>query len=492
MTEQLPGRPVRVTSISFGIRPLEAIIDVVEAEAARGTDLIALPETWAGQQSNRPEALDGPIITAMADIARRHGTWIVCPIDRLDGNRRLNTAVLIGRDGKVAGTYDKVYPYWNEFDLAQLVDIGTETPVFETDFGKVGMAICFDANFPEVWKGLADNGAEMVVWPSAYSAATTLQAHALVHHFAIVSSTQTGDCIVYDIDGRELLYEKSDDVNVSRFTLDLDRGIYHENFNLEKRDRLLAERAEDVELERHHLREQWFILKARRPGVSARALAKEYGLEELRDYINRSRIGIDRHAGRTERGVIYCCTWPDGEAGDHQRAEDDGAVDRLDPERRHLRQRQQVLHDAEQQHAGQRAEHRALAAVERDAADHRRGEHGEDHAVALVGADRADIAGDREAADGGEHARQHVDAPGDALDADAGGARRLRVAADRVERPAEPVIAQHERRDQEGQRREPHGERQAEEGDCPSARRTRRAGRTASGRWWRRPACRAG
>jgi hypothetical protein len=301
MTEELPGRPVRVTSISFSCRPLEAIVDVVEAEAKRGTDLIALPETWTGQKLNRPETLDGPIITAMSDIAKRYGTWIVCPLDRLAGNQRVNSSVLIGRDGKVAGIYDKVYPYWNEFDLAPVVEIGSETPVFETDFGKVGMSICFDANFPEVWQGLADNGAELIVWPSAYSAATTLQAHALIHHYAIVTSTQTTDCIVYDIDGTEMLYEKGQDVNISRITLDLDRGIYHENYNMALRDKLLAEHADDVEMEKHHLREQWFILKAKRPGVSARALAKEYGLEELRDYINRSRRGIDKM--RAEQSV---------------------------------------------------------------------------------------------------------------------------------------------------------------------------------------------
>lgn len=302
MTDHAAGRPVRVTSISFGVRPLEAIVDIVEAEAARGTDLIALPETWAGQLQNRPETLDGPIITAISEIARRHNTWIVCPIDRLDGNRRVNSAVLIGRDGKVAGTYDKVYPYWSEFDLAQIVEVGSATPVFDTDFGKLGMAICFDANFPEVWKGLADNGAELVVWPSAYSAATTLQAHALVNHFAILTSTHTTDCIVYDIDGSEMLYEKSDDVNISRFTLDLDRGIYHENFNLDRLAKLLAEHPDDVEVEKHHLREQWIILKSKRPGVSARALAREYGLEELRDYINRSRRDIDKM--RAEQAMV--------------------------------------------------------------------------------------------------------------------------------------------------------------------------------------------
>lgn len=292
------GRPVRITSISFSCRPLAAIIDVVEQEAARGVDLIALPETWSDQRLNAPETLDGEIITAMSALARKHHTYIVCPLDRQDGDRRVNSAVLIDRAGNVAGVYDKVYPYWSEFDLFPRVEIGHETPVFATDFGRVGLSICFDVNFPANWQVLADDGAELVIWPSAYSAGTTLQAHALMNHFAIVTSTQTADCIVYDIDGRELLYEKSEDINVSRVTLDLDRGIYHENFNLDKRDRLLAEHADDVEMERHLPREQWFTLRAKRPGVSARGLAREYGLEELRDYVNRSRRQIDEMRAR--------------------------------------------------------------------------------------------------------------------------------------------------------------------------------------------------
>jgi predicted amidohydrolase len=294
------GRPVRITSLSFNCRPLEEIADVVDREGARGVDLIALPETWTNQSLNQPETLDGPVISAMAELARKHQTYIVCPLDRQDqeGERRVNSAVLLDRAGRVAGIYDKVYPYWSEFALLPTVQIGADAPVFETDFGRVGLAICFDVNFPEVWKELADNGAELVIWPSAYSAGTTLQAHALNHHYAIVTATQTGDCLVYDIDGQELLDEKSDDINVSRITLDLDRGIYHENFNLDKRDLLLAEHGDDVELERHLRREQWFILRAKRPGVSARSLARAYGLEELRDYIDRSRRQIDEMRAR--------------------------------------------------------------------------------------------------------------------------------------------------------------------------------------------------
>lgn len=292
------GRPVRVVSVSFANgKTLAEIAGVVDREAAQGADLVALPETWLGQSDHIPEPIDGPTITTMAALARKHRTYIVCPIDRWDGAQRVNSSVLLDRNGAVACVYDKVYPYWSEFDVKPIVQVGQEAPVYQADFGRVGMAICFDVNFPEVWKRLADQGAELVVWSSAYSAGTSLQAHALNHHFYIVTATQTKDCIVYDITGQEILSEQSDDVNISRVTLDLDRGIYHENFNIEPRDRLLAERAGDVAQEQWMRREQWFVLKAVRPGVSARALARQYGLEELRDYLDRSRREIDRMRG---------------------------------------------------------------------------------------------------------------------------------------------------------------------------------------------------
>jgi predicted amidohydrolase len=291
------GRPVRILSLSFNGESLETIRNLIDIEAAKGVDLVILPETWRGQKDDTMETLDGPTVNAMAALARKHRTYIVCPIDRKDGDRRLNSAVLIGRDGKVEFIYDKVYPYWSEFDHAKKVSVGTEAPVYQADFGRIGFAICFDVNFPEVWKSLADRKAEIVVWPSAYSAGTTLQAHALNHHYYIVTSTLTRDTIVYDITGEEILNQKSKGINIARMTLDLDRAIYHENFNIAKRDLLLKEHADEIEQERYLPREAWFVLRARRPGVNTRDLAHKYGLEELRDYIDRSRREIDAMRG---------------------------------------------------------------------------------------------------------------------------------------------------------------------------------------------------
>ena len=295
MAEEKIGRPVRVVCLSFAnSEPHEKIAALVDAEAAKGADIIALPEIWPGA---KPETLDGPTVTAMAAIAKKHHVYIVSPMYRKDGERVYNTAVQLDREGKVACLYNKVYPFWSEWDTHANLDPGTEAPVYEADFGKVGFAICFDANFPEVWKRLADQGAELVIWSSAYSAGSTLQSHALINHFYIVTSTLSRDCLVYDITGEQILDEKSDTINVSRITLDLDRTIHHVDFNTEKKEKLLKEHGDDVALDKWLPREAWFVFKAKRLGVSARALAREYGIEELRDYINRSRREIDTKRG---------------------------------------------------------------------------------------------------------------------------------------------------------------------------------------------------
>jgi predicted amidohydrolase len=291
------GRPVRVVSLSFRGQPLEDVKAIVDREGAEGADLIVLPETWRGQNDQSMETLEGESIKVLRALASKHNTYVINPIDRVDEGRRLNSAVLIDRHGEVAGIYDKTFPYWSEFDHHKPVSVAAEVPVFKTDFGLVGIAICFDVNFPEVWQRLADQGAELVIWPSAYSAGTSLQAHAINHHYYIVTATHTGDCQVYDITGQRILDERGDGIHVSRITLDLDRGIYHQNFNIAARDKLLSERSLDIAEELFLDREQWFVLRALRPGVSARELAKNYGLEELRAYISRSREEMYRRRG---------------------------------------------------------------------------------------------------------------------------------------------------------------------------------------------------
>ena len=305
-SEQI-GRPVRVVSIGLKnqTKSLQEITQVVDAEGARGADVIALPEAWRGQKDEgTEEILNGPTISALAPLAKKHRTYILCPIDRKDGQQRRNTAVLLDREGKVVTVYNKVFPWTPEvLRLKPPVIPGEEVGIHQADFGKLGMAICFDIDFPEVWRGLADQGAELVIWPSAYSGGNALKAHALLHHYYIVTATQAPDCTVYDITGEELLHEKNAGINISRITLDLDRGVYDRDAidGREKctarRELLFKEHADDVVEEKYMEREDWFVLRAKRPGVSARELARKYGLVEKAELVRRARKIIDDRRG---------------------------------------------------------------------------------------------------------------------------------------------------------------------------------------------------
>jgi predicted amidohydrolase len=290
------GRPVRVVSFSFRERPIDEIVHLVDQEGAAGADLIVLPEAWAGKE---PLPLDCPLMQQLESIAKKHRTYIVNSMFRRNGSRAFNSAVLIDREGAIAGIYDKAFPFWAELETNADLDVGADAPVFDTDFGKLGVAICFDVNFPEFWRRLADRNAELVVWPSAYSAGSALQAHAINHHYYIVTSTWHSHCLVYDITGELLVNSKRNGVNITRVSLDLDRRVYHENYNWSKAQKILKDLPDDVALDRFLDFEQWFVLRANRPGVNILSIAEKYGLEDHRDFIKRSRMEMDRRRGRT-------------------------------------------------------------------------------------------------------------------------------------------------------------------------------------------------
>ena len=290
---------IRVTSLSFFNKPDEQVWEAVQAAGLMKSDLVILPETWAGSQVL--ESLESSRVLKLCELAKQYKLYIVSGMYRqTDDGGRVNSAILIGRGGKIEGIYDKMYPYWEEFDLTPPAQIGKEPVVFDTDFGKLGIAICFDANIPAYWQQLAELGAQIVVWPSAYSGGSYLQAHAINHHYYIVSSTHKRDCIVYDITGQEILYNaaiEDDSILISSIELDLDRCIFHRDFMVDKKRTLLAEHAGDIIQEKSMPKEGWFVLKSVKKDVSIRKLAREYGLEELPAYKLRSIKEMDSMRG---------------------------------------------------------------------------------------------------------------------------------------------------------------------------------------------------
>ena len=109
-SEDIPGRPVRIVSLSFPPgNNFSEILKIVDQEGSKGSDIIVLPETWRGDKLL--ETIDGESITELSRLAKKHNTYIISPIELKEGKHHYNSAILIDRKGKVIGKYDKVYPF---------------------------------------------------------------------------------------------------------------------------------------------------------------------------------------------------------------------------------------------------------------------------------------------------------------------------------------------------------------------------------------------
>ena len=276
-------------------------LDIIENELSGKEDIVLLPESFIDTKSY---SIDDSFPAEIGKLAKKGNTHIVCPLVRkISDTETATSAIWFNRQGEVLFIYDKVFPYWSEFsDQGSTFNTvpGSQTHVYETDLGRVSIAICFDANFSELWRNIADKNADIVFFASAYSAGQQLAAHALNHHYTIVACTRYPDFSVFDLAGREIQYtgkdtvgKKADGVLIARATVDVDKVICHHNFNEEKIKRMLAENPGVVEIEKDYKREEWIVLRSFSAETSVRTLCKKYGIENLRDYQNRSRAYIN-------------------------------------------------------------------------------------------------------------------------------------------------------------------------------------------------------
>ena len=185
-----PGRRVKVAAIAIGTggpheEKLKTALEHLDVAGRHGVDLACLPEEFAGMDA---EPIPGPTTNAVSELAKKYHMYVVCPIcERGDDGRSYNTAVLLDRQGQVAGRYRKIFVFWAEAG----VSLGqADVPVFDTDFGRLAMLICFDANFDELWQQAARKDADIVVWPSAYGGGLPLNGYAMIHNYPIVAVGQ--------------------------------------------------------------------------------------------------------------------------------------------------------------------------------------------------------------------------------------------------------------------------------------------------------------
>jgi beta-ureidopropionase len=264
-------------------------------------DLVCLPEafTCSGVKctfDEKLETLPGPTTDAAARRAREHRCYVICPVEvKIDG-RGYNVAAILDRQGQICGVYRKVSPVTTTFNYTLFeggIMPGSELPVFDLDFGRIAVQICFDAGFPEQWRTLAERGARAVFWPSAYDGGTPLWTYAWLHHFYVISSVRSGKSRIIDPCG-EIMLESEARPSVIHRDINLDFVVSHLDWNLAIPDRIAARYGERVDVRRHDRGCGHFIVEPVDPSITTRQLQEEFGFESSAQYHQRHREAQQR------------------------------------------------------------------------------------------------------------------------------------------------------------------------------------------------------
>ena len=214
-------REVKIASIDmrflFPEKSLDAgikkILSRMEKAAAYQPDIICLPESFSALMvsERRPrseiaedENTPGPVTGSIGEFAKKHNCYVICPIITKNEGVMYNSAILLDREGKISGVFHKTRPVSTEIREGKGVIPGpVRPPVFKTDFGKIGMQMCFDANWFESWAYMKDDGAEIVFFPSQFPGGRILNFHAWKNNYYVVSSTGQ-DARIIDISGIDI------------------------------------------------------------------------------------------------------------------------------------------------------------------------------------------------------------------------------------------------------------------------------------------------
>lgn len=288
-------------------RTHEALALHLRLAARYQPDLIVLPEmlNCAGLPVSewipRAEPIPGPTYSLLASWAAEIGSYICAPLLEEHNGHLYNTAAFIARDGSLLGKYHKMRP--TLLELEQGIVPGAEAPVFETDFGKIGAAICFDLNFSEVGAQLAAGGARLVCFPSQTRGGERLLHWARDFGFYLISSYPERSYIV-DMAGR-FITDTGWEINqvaarlvppLASAVLNMDRMLFHLDGNQDKFPALLEKYGPDIELEIHYP-EAHFTLASLRQDVTVEDLIEEFSLEPWTAYLARCRRECQKASG---------------------------------------------------------------------------------------------------------------------------------------------------------------------------------------------------
>ncbi|MCK5137116.1 MAG: carbon-nitrogen hydrolase family protein [Bacteroidales bacterium] len=247
-------------------------------------DFVCLPEIFAFSNvkkiysTNDRLIISKKIIEQFAEYSLKNSCYTICPVYTSDEKGNIfNSVVVIDRQGNSIGSYKKIH--LTEGEIAKGLTPGSLLqPVIQTDFGKVGIQICFDILWDDGWGMYRDQGAEIIFFPSAFPGGQMVNAKAWQHKCVVVSSTRKNTSKICDITGQVITKTGFWDKNLVCASVNLEKAFLHTWPYVERFDEIRNKYGKKIKITNFH-EEEWSILESLSPDVQIKDILIEFGLK---------------------------------------------------------------------------------------------------------------------------------------------------------------------------------------------------------------------
>ncbi|MCP4614253.1 MAG: carbon-nitrogen hydrolase family protein [Planctomycetes bacterium] len=257
-------------------------------------DIICLPENFPCQCASKPSLAEisevplGPVTNRFAEFARKYHTNVICATRTVEKGRYYNSAVVIDRQGKVVGEYRKTHLTGGEM-RSGLTPGPIDPPVFDLDFGRIGIQICFDIEYLDGWQRLNQKGAEMVFWPSAFAGGRKLNMLAQLFRYVVVSSTRRNVNKICDIDGTVAAKTGIWNPYLCCGPVNLEKAFMHTWPFCKRFKEIKAKYGRKIKITTFH-EEEWSIIESRSADAKISQVLKEYELKTFDEFMKEAEL----------------------------------------------------------------------------------------------------------------------------------------------------------------------------------------------------------
>lgn len=300
-SENNSGREVWIAGVSqMGLRAktadlmAERIHGILSDAVAFQPDFVCLPEvfpfTYIDQKLTLYEMVEisEKVLEKFSGFSKQNNCYTICPVYTSVDGAVYNSAVIFDRTGKRIGKYDKIHPTEGEIESGISDGALSQSPV-TTEFGPVGVQICFDINWDDGWKMLRNHGAEIIFWPSAYGGGLTVNTRAWRHKCVVASSTNKQTSKLCDITGITITQTGPWNPNLYCGSANLEKVFLATWPYVNRFGEILNKYGRKVRITTFH-EEEWSIIESLSPDVRVVDILREFEIKTYEEHIASAEL----------------------------------------------------------------------------------------------------------------------------------------------------------------------------------------------------------